>query len=105
MGVANVYLVGVDFAGPRSAFYAFDETRDERQWALNLNLFDSLVGPCEVLRDQAASVGASIYNTNPASRLAVFPFRPLAECVDAATRRLGNLSDERTLGRYDRKEL
>jgi hypothetical protein len=100
LGVANVYLVGVDFGGDRTAFYAFDETRDERQWELNQILFDSLVGPLEVLREQAISVGVRIYNTSPASQLGVFPFRPLAECVAAATRRLGNLAQERTLGRY-----
>jgi hypothetical protein len=102
LGAKNVYLVGVDFEGDRSAFYAFDERRDERQYALGRIMFDSLVEPLQVLREQAESVGAAIYNTNEKSRLTVFPFRPLVECVDAATQRIGDPLQERTLGRYDR---
>jgi hypothetical protein len=102
LGVKNIYLVGVDFQGDRGNFYGFDESRTEREWELNRILFDSLVAPLEFLHEQARSVDSFIFNTVPGSRLRVFPYRSLAQCVENASSHIGIPALEQTRSRYSR---
>jgi hypothetical protein len=81
LGFRKVYLLGCDFNMSRTDKYWFDEQRTDTAIKNNNTAYELLNGFFASLKPKFDAEGFNVYNLNPNSRLKVFDFKDLDECV------------------------
>lgn len=81
LGVKRIYLVGCDFKMVGGSEYAFDQSKEQGGRTGNNNAYKILAERFEALLPFFAKEGVEIFNCNPGSGLAVFPFIDFEDAI------------------------
>lgn len=81
LGFKTVYLVGCDFAMEQSRPYWFAERCPDSFVEHNNTAYERLQQLLALLKPTFDAAGFAVFNTNPSSRLTVFPYRALEEAI------------------------
>jgi len=100
LGFQNIYLLGADFEMSANKKYFFDENRSKNAIKNNNRLFINVSNYLKQLKPYIENIGMRIYNCNPLSKLEVFDFKNLDDCL------IENVIDisTSTVGMYERKK-
>ena len=104
LGFRNVYLLGVDFEMSETKRYHFAEGRTVGAIKGNMSTFAKLQTWFAELQPLFLKAGYKVRNCNEKSRLAAFPFLPYAEALAESGAQLGDPTNERTEGMYQKQE-
>jgi len=81
LGFVDVYLLGADFRMTPETKYFFDEDRSKASIRSNNRLFKNIGRYFAQLQPYMLKQGFRVWNCNPDSQLAVFPFRSLESAI------------------------
>lgn len=98
LGVRRIYLVGCDFKMTEKRPYAFDQSYSEDQVRRNNALYNWLRKRFVEATPHFQARGLEMIQTNPASRLDVFPIVPYEEAIAEILRTFPDTA--RTSGHY-----
>jgi len=81
LGFRKIYLVGCDFFMDEENKYSFEEDRTKAAITSNMRLYTLLTTYLNRLQPYFKAAGLEIYNCNPESKLAVFPYKDIIEAI------------------------
>lgn len=112
LGIRTLYVVGADFTMAEDHTYAFKQARHGQSVKNNNQYYKEINTRCTEMLPHFRSHGYTVYNCYEQSGLTAYPYMPLADAIEAATRHLPKpkkdkhglwVCDENTEGLYDRK--
>jgi hypothetical protein len=81
LGFKDIHLVGCDFHMSPTKKYWFDEDRSENIIYNNNRNYTAVEGLLAELAPKLKAAGHRVFNTNPQSKLEIFPYKDISEAV------------------------